>query len=232
MEYALPWLQEDAPSLFPELNTATSDGLLAAGGDLSSERLIAAYQQGIFPWFNEGDPILWWSPDPRLVIATEAVHISRSLQKTLRQDKFTLTFDQAFTQVMHACAAPRPSEENTWINHDMIAAYTNLHNQGIAHSVECWQNDELVGGLYGIAIGSMFFGESMFSHQTDASKVAFVHLCQQLAECGFPLIDCQVSSPHLISLGAENISRQGFIAKMSLLCHTQPHNTPWENHHG
>lgn len=228
MEQPLPWLIDDAPTLFPDLNTATPDGLLAAGGDLSAERLIAAYQRGIFPWFNEGEPILWWSPDPRLVIATDAIHISRSLRKTLRQNRFTLTFDQAFTQVMQACSAPRAHEVHTWINHEMIAAYADLHQQGIAHSVECWQDDQLVGGLYGIALGSMFFGESMFSRQTDSSKVAFVHLCQQLSQCGFPLIDCQVSSPHLIRLGAENITRQNFIAKMTLLSQTEPNTTPWE----
>ncbi len=232
MEPPLPWLLDDAPALFPELDSATPDGLLAAGGDLSPARLIAAYQQGIFPWFNEGEPILWWSPDPRLVIATNAIHISRSLQKTLRQNRFTITFDHAFLDVMTACAAPRPAEQNTWINHDMIAAYTVLHQQGFAHSVECWQDNELVGGLYGIALGSMFFGESMFSRQNNASKIAFVHLCQQLSQCGFPLIDCQVSSPHLMSLGAENIPRQDFIAKMSLLSQTQPSNTPWETLNG
>lgn len=232
MEQPLPWLLDDAPTLFPELDSATPDGLLAAGGDLSSARLIAAYQQGIFPWFNKGEPILWWSPNPRLVIATDAVHISRSLQRTLRQNHFTITFDHAFTEVMTACAAPRPSEKNTWINHEMIAAYTTLHQQGIAHSVECWSGDKLVGGLYGVALGSMFFGESMFSRQSDSSKIAFVHLCQQLSQCGFPLIDCQISSPHLISLGAENVSRQDFIAHMSLLSQTPPENTPWENSHG
>ncbi len=232
MEQPLPWLLDDAPTLFPELDTATPEGLLAAGGDLSPERLIAAYQCGVFPWFNEGEPILWWSPDPRLVIDTGAVHISRSLQKTLRQNRFTITFDRAFTDVMTACAAPRPSEQNTWINYDMITAYADLHQQGFAHSVECWQGEQLVGGLYGIAIGSMFFGESMFSRQSDSSKVAFVHLCQQLSQCGFPLIDCQVSSPHLIRLGAENISRQDFIAKMTLLSQIQPINTPWENCNG
>lgn len=197
---------------FPPIEQALKDpnGLLAAGGDLSVERLLQAYSQGIFPWFDEDQPILWWSPDPRAVLFPEQLHISRSLHKTLRSGQFQVTMDQAFEAVVRACSAPRKGSEGTWITSDIIAAYTVMHQRGYAHSVECWQDGELAGGLYGIALGKLFFGESMFSRATDASKVAFVHLVRQLQSQGCPLVDCQVMNPHLARLGATMIPRSDF----------------------
>ncbi len=212
------WIDSNDPSItFPPVELALSDpnGLLAAGGDLSPERIIKAYCSGIFPWYNNDQPILWWSPNPRAVIYPKQLHISRSLAKTLRRNTFQVTFDTAFETVLNACAAPRQDEDGTWITPEMHVAYTQLHQLGIAHSVEAWQDGKLVGGLYGLAIGRVFFGESMFSRATDASKVAFVKLCQQLQQWGFTLIDCQVSSSHLSSLGAVDISRQTFISLLN-----------------
>jgi leucyl/phenylalanyl-tRNA--protein transferase len=208
----LSWLDENTLS-FPPPNTALTDpnGLLAAGGDLSVERLLLAYRQGIFPWYEEDQPILWWSPSPRAVLFPEDFKLSKSLKKTLRRGTFTVSCDTAFDQVIQHCAdTPRHDQNGTWINDDMIDAYDQLHKLGHAHSIETWQDNQLVGGLYGIAIGRVFFGESMFSLKTDASKVAFVHLTAQLKEWQFPMIDCQVSNPHLISLGAKEISRNDF----------------------
>jgi leucyl/phenylalanyl-tRNA---protein transferase len=182
------------------------NGLLAAGGDLSVERLVAAYELGIFPWYSEGDPILWWSPNPRNVLLPGTLRISRSLRKRVRKCEFEVSFDTAFDAVISACAAPRRDSEGTWISLEMQSAYAALHARGIAHSVECWQHGEIVGGLYGIAIGSVFFGESMFSRVSDASKVALVHLCAH----PFSMIDCQLTNPHLSSLGAQSIARAQF----------------------
>ena len=192
---------------FPPAENALEDpnGLLAAGGDLSEKRLLAAYQQGIFPWYEEGQPILWWCPNPRAVIFPAQVKISRSLKKTLKKQLFYITFDQAFDQVIHACASPRANSRGTWITDEIIQAYISLHKKGHAHSVEAWQQGQLVGGLYGISMGRIFFGESMFSHVSDASKVAFVHLCRQLQQWQFPIIDCQVPNDHLRNLGAVEI---------------------------
>lgn len=186
------------------------DGLLAVGGDLSPERLLNAYRRGIFPWFGEQDPILWWSPDPRMVMFPDKLKISRSLGKTMRKDKLKISFDQAFSRVIRACAEPRKDEPGTWISGEMIQAYEQLHERGIAHSAETWHGDELVGGLYGIALGRVFFGESMFSRVSDASKVAFVSLVKRLQRAGYELIDCQVYTQHLESLGAELIPRSAF----------------------
>lgn len=207
------WLNHpDAP--FPSVDQALSqpNGLLAAGGRLTPERLLDAYRQGIFPWFNPGEPVLWWSPDPRCVIEPSQVHISRSLRKQLRRSHYTVTFDRAFSQVMQACAEPRGAESGTWISPEMILAYTKLHRSGIAHSVEVWDNEHLVGGLYGLAIGSLFFGESMFSREINTSKIAFSFLCVQLERWNFRLVDCQVYNPHLESLGAKLISRDMFLS--------------------
>ncbi len=215
---AVSWLASGVDSDFPPHDEAVEDGLLAAGGDLSPTRLLKAYQHGIFPWFNEQDPILWWSPDPRMVLFTDKIKLSKSLRKSLRTTTLTVTMDHAFEQVMVACSRPRNGSEGTWIHQTMIDAYVELHKQGYAHSVECWSDGELVGGLYGIAIGHMFFGESMFSTQRDSSKIAFAALCQQLKDWQFPLIDCQVYSAHLESLGAEEISRDHFLEMMSSLC--------------
>lgn len=218
---------------FPPLSQANEDGLLAMGGDLSAARLEMAYRNGIFPWFSPNDPILWWSPDPRMVLYTDAIHISRSLQKKLSKQSFTITFNQAFNEVITACAAPRTpqhTDSDTWIVPDMIAAYTDLHHCGLANSVECWQDGKLVGGLYGVTLGGMFFGESMFSRVADASKVALITLCQRLAQCGFTMIDCQVKSDHLVSLGAVEIPRDDFIIQLNTLTQTTPINTPWRAH--
>lgn len=202
-----------APS-FPPVESATPEGLLAVGGDLSSERLLAAYRSGIFPWYNPGQPILWWSPDPRAVLYPEKLKIARSLRKTLKRGQLRVTFDTCFREVMLACAAPREQYPGggTWINNDMVDAYTRLHAMGYAHSIETWHENRLVGGLYGVALGGVFFGESMFARATDASKVALAVLVGKLRAWGFALIDCQIPSAHLTSLGAEEIPRGVFLA--------------------
>ena len=213
-----PYLLDNThKTIFPDVKLALTepDGLLAVGGDLSIERLTSAYQQGIFPWYSEGQPILWWSPDPRMVLHPSEIKVSRSLAKKIRQQSFKVTFDQNFIDVVSACSKPRlekgVEQNETWILDEMIDAYTKLHEAGYAHSVECWQDNKLVGGLYGVAIGKVFFGESMFSRVSDASKIAFVFLSKQLEKWGFQLIDCQVYTAHLESLGAKMISRKKFI---------------------
>ncbi|NHN76320.1 leucyl/phenylalanyl-tRNA--protein transferase [Azotobacter chroococcum] len=207
----LTCLQRDSLS-FPPLERALREpnGLLAVGGDLSAERLIQAYRHGCFPWYQAGQPILWWSPNPRTVLLPQELHVSRSLRKTLRQERFQVTFDHDFSAVIQACAGPRDYADGTWITPEMQAAYRELHRRGIAHSVEVWQNDNLVGGLYGLAIGQLFFGESMFSHVNNASKVGFTTLVRRLKQWGFVLIDCQMPTQHLQSLGARSISRSEF----------------------
>jgi len=207
----LTWLQRDDLS-FPPLEKALREpnGLLAAGGDLSPERLLAAYRHGCFPWYQDGQPVLWWSPDPRTVLYPEELHISRSLRKKLRQGIFSVTFDRAFREVIEGCAAPRSYADGTWITATMQNAYMRLHQLGIAHSVEVWQDQQLVGGLYGLAIGRLFFGESMFSRATDASKIGFVALVERLQDWGFKMIDCQMPTQHLASFGARPISREAF----------------------
>ncbi|MBV0931780.1 leucyl/phenylalanyl-tRNA--protein transferase [Marinobacterium weihaiense] len=212
------WLADDSLE-FPPLEQALvePDGLLAAGGDLSEARLLHAYRNGIFPWYNPGEPILWWSPDPRCVLFPNELYLSRSLRKRLRKQDYRVTFDQAFAKVVAACAAPRRGQEGTWISDDIFGAYLNLHHQGHAHSVEVWIGDELVGGLYGLAIGRVFFGESMFSRQRDASKIAFAWLAHQLQYWGYELIDCQVYNDHLASLGATEIPRQDFTRRLEQL---------------
>jgi len=220
---SLPWLATSPNSPFPAVEQAFDDGLLAAGGDLSPQRLLNAYRNGIFPWFNEHDPILWWTPNPRMVLFTDQVKVSRSLRKTLNTTTLTITIDQAFTEVMRACSAPRKQangevENGTWIHPDMINAYSTLHQQGIAHSIECWHEGNLVGGLYGVAIGHIFFGESMFSTLRDSSKIALVTLCRQLHRWGFPLIDCQIHSDHLSTMGAIEIERKDFITYLDRFC--------------
>ncbi len=214
----IPWLEAGDP--FPPVSRALADpnGLLAAGADLSPSRLLAAYRRGIFPWFAPGEPILWWSPDPRMVLLPERLKISRSLAKTLRNADYEVKLDTAFARVIAACAAtPRPGQSGTWIVPAMQAAYLRLHRMGIAHSVETWQDGKLVGGLYGIAIGRAFFGESMFSHRSDASKIALAHLCAHLARREFGIIDCQMETAHLASLGARPIPRDDFLARVAAL---------------
>lgn len=210
---------------FPPAWLARPDGLLCIGGDLHPQRLILAYQNGIFPWFSENEPILWWSPDPRLILIPNEIKVSRSMNKTLRKGKFQVTFDTAFESVITACAQPRAGECNgTWLVEEMIEAYIELHRMGVAHSVEAWHNGELVGGLYGICLGKSFFGESMFSRKSDASKTALVALARHLQAHDFDMIDCQVTSPHLLSLGAKEVPRQSFldILNRSLTRETDP----------
>ena len=209
MTIYLPELTADK-SFFPDVSSALQDpdGLLAMGGDLSAERIITAYSKGIFPWYGEDQPILWWSPDPRTVLFPARFKVSRSLRKTLRKGRFQVTMDCAFADVIHACAAPRRAASGTWITRDMAAAYTALHHRGHAHSVECWLDEQLAGGIYGVAIGKIFFGESMFSKTADASKVALAYLCNTVKP---KLIDVQVYSRHMERMGAEMIPRARFI---------------------
>ncbi|SFH37679.1 leucyl/phenylalanyl-tRNA--protein transferase [Nitrosospira sp. Nsp14] len=223
----IPWLDPESP--FPPLETALArpNGLLAVGGDLSPSRLIDAYRRGIFPWFNEGEPILWWSPDPRMVLFPQELKISRSLRKALKRGNYEIRADSAFKQVMEACAAPRGDQAGTWIHAEMIAAYEKLHEMGMAHSMETWIEGELVGGLYGIGQGKMFFGESMFFRVSDASKIAFVHLVTQLQRWGFEMIDCQMKTEHLASLGAREISRKEFRQKLKELVHYPERGKKW-----
>ena len=204
----LPWLDLHDP--FPPTTDATPHGLLAAGADLSPVRLLDAYQRGIFPWYSAGEPILWWSPAPRCVIYPEQFHASRSLRKRMRHNHFHISSNRAFADVMLGCASAGERADATWISQDMFDAYCTLHKLGWAHSVEMWQDDKLVGGVYGVSIGKIFFGESMFSRITDASKITLFFLCQALAALEFRLLDCQVENPHLMSLGAHNISRTAF----------------------
>jgi leucyl/phenylalanyl-tRNA--protein transferase len=216
---------------FPTLNKALSvpDGLLAIGGCLSKKRLLNAYRHGVFPWFNPDDPILWWSPDPRLVLFPHQLIISRSLKKTLRKAVFSVSFDQAFDDVINACAKPRQQSTGTWITSEMNHAYRELHQLGMAHSVEAWRDGKLVGGLYGVAIGQVFFGESMFHTQTDASKVAFVCMVQHLKDWDYQMIDCQVHTDHLASLGAEEIKRDEFKKLLTHYCDAPVQSNAWQN---
>jgi len=205
---------------FPPLEKAMTypNGLLAIGGDLSAPRLLHAYRRGIFPWFSENEMIHWWSPDPRMVLYPAEFHISRSLKKSIRKNDFYYSMDRAFEEVIQACAEPRKSQQGTWITKEMQQAYIRLHKMGKAHSVEIWKDSQLVGGLYGIAIGRVFFGESMFSRVTDASKAAFLSLTRILDESGFELIDCQVYSEHLETLGAREIDRKFFEKLLQQYC--------------
>jgi leucyl/phenylalanyl-tRNA--protein transferase len=223
----LTWLQRDSLT-FPPLDKAMREpnGLLAAGGDLSADRLIQAYRHGCFPWFQDGQPILWWSPDPRTVLLPERFHLSRSLAKVMRQQRYRVTFDQDFAAVIRACAAPRSYANETWITRSMQDAYLELHRRGHAHSVEVWAGDELVGGLYGLAMGTLFFGESMFSRADNASKVGFATLVEHLQAWGFVLIDCQMPTQHLQSFGAGPISRSEF-ADYLRTCLDQANKADW-----
>jgi len=216
-------------SFFPPVETALADpnGLLAMGGDLSPGRLLDAYRHGIFPWFNPGEPILWWSPDPRMVLVPSEVRVTRSLAKRLRNAGFELRVDTAFADVMRACAEPREGAGGTWISPAMVAAYSRLFDAGYAHSVETWHDGRLVGGLYGVAIGRMFYGESMFSREPDASKVALVRLARQLQRWGFGLIDCQMETAHLASLGARTMPRAAFTARLAELVNLPHQPGPW-----
>lgn len=210
------WL-DDEDLTFPPAQWASPEGVLAIGGDLSAERLLTAYQNGIFPWFNEGDPILWWSPDPRFVLFPDELKVAKSMRPYFNQEKFTVTYDTSFEVVMRECQArtreslERGSQSGTWITEEMVEAYVNLHNLGYAHSVEVRQDDQLVGGLYGLTLGRIFFGESMFSLVSNASKFGFISLVRRLSSSGYRLIDCQQETPHLESLGARAIPRETFL---------------------
>ncbi len=224
----LPWLT--AAHEFPPLATALSEpnGLLAVGGDLAPERLLAAYRRGIFPWYSPGEPILWWSPDPRMVLFPAEFKVSRSLGRTLRRGGYEVRLDTAFARVIAACAqTPRRGQHGTWIVPEMQAAYRRLHELGLAHSVETWVDGVLVGGLYGIALGRMFYGESMFSWRSDASKIAVAHLARYLERLGFGMVDCQMHTTHLASLGAREIPRDDFIARLDALVAAGPAPGPW-----
>ncbi len=212
MTIYLPELTADK-SFFPDISSALQDpdGLLAIGGDLSAERIITAYSKGIFPWFSEGEPILWWSPSTRAVIKPTCCHISKSMKRLLKKHPFTVTINHAFAQVIRHCAERREAQSETWITNSMIDAYSRLHQQGVAHSLEVWQAGKLVGGLYGICIGSLFCGESMFSKVSNSSKVAFIALNQHLSRFQGTLIDCQMPTAHLASLGVKTLPRQAFI---------------------
>jgi leucyl/phenylalanyl-tRNA--protein transferase len=223
----IPWLDVDDP--FPPVERALTDpnGLLAAGADLSAARLLDAYAQGIFPWFSDEDPLLWWSPDPRMVITPNELHVSKSLRRTIRSGRYTVTFDRDFRGVMAGCAEPRRDHDGTWITRDMVEAYEDLARLGYAHSVEVWSGSALAGGLYGVALGRMFYGESMFSRRPDASKVALVFLVRQLERWGFEMIDCQMSTPHLASMGAREIPRAEFLRRLQALVVLPPQPSAW-----
>jgi leucyl/phenylalanyl-tRNA--protein transferase len=218
----IPWLDVKDP--FPPLARALKhpNGLLAAGANLSVQRLVAAYRRGIFPWYSEGEPILWWSPDPRMVLIPGELKVARSLRKRLRKRDYQVRVDTAFEAVMRACAAPRRGQNGTWITQEMIAAYSALNRRAIAHSVETWIGDELAGGLYGVALGRMFFGESMFTRGTDASKIALAHLARQLERWGFGMIDCQMATSHLAAFGARLMPRGPFVAQLAELVECDP----------
>lgn len=228
-------LDREAPDTrFPNPGDAEQDpnGLLAIGGDLSSERLLQAYKRGVFPWFSEDQPLLWWSPDPRMVLRPDELRVSRSLRKTLRRNRFEVSMDQAFEEVIRGCAQPRPNEDGTWLVPEMIDAYCDFHRLGYAHSIETWLDGELVGGLYGVALGRIFFGESMFSRANDASKVALVYLVERVRQWGFKLIDCQVYTEHLETMGAKQIPRDDFQHQVELenkACKPQPVARPWRS---
>jgi leucyl/phenylalanyl-tRNA--protein transferase len=226
----IPWLRNDDD--FPPVGRALRDpnGLLAAGGDLSVARLVQAYAKGIFPWYNEGQPILWWSPDPRMVLYPDGLKISRSLGKRLRRRDYEVRADSSFSAVMRACAAPRASQEGTWISPEMVDAYEALHRAGHAHSVETWIAGKLAGGLYGVALGRVFFGESMFASAPDASKIALAHLARQLKRWDYGLIDCQMTTAHLARLGACEIPRAEFVRRLRELVNYRQEFREWRPH--
>lgn len=213
----IPWLDTNDPFPPPAQALTEPNGLLAAGADLSVERLVAAYRRGIFPWYSTGQPILWWSPDPRMVLVPRELRLTRSLRKRLRKRDYEVRADTAFEAVMRGCAEPRAGQDGTWITGDMIAAYCALSRRAFAHSVETWIEGELAGGLYGVALGRAFFGESMFARVTDASKLALAHLVRQLERWNFGMIDCQMATAHLAAFGAREISRERFMARLAEL---------------
>lgn len=226
----ITWISsDDPPDAFPDIESAfeVPDGLLAAGGDLSQERLLYAYRHGIFPWFDDGQPILWWSPDPRCVLYPESLRLSRRTLRSLKNSDFRIQFNTAFDDVVAGCAEERDGQEGTWITEEMAAAYQNLHEHNWAHSIEVWTSEGLVGGMYGLAIDKVFFGESMFSRESNASKAAMLALCHLLLENNIALLDCQVESPHLMSLGATLLPRQQFASILQNACSNIVPFTNW-----
>lgn len=227
----IPFLDPLQPDAFPDVATALRDpdGLLAAGGDLAPERLLAAYRRGIFPWYSRGQPILWWSPDPRTIYRPDRMHMPRRLARWLRTCVWTIRADTAFETVVRACAAPRAKQRGTWIDAAMRAAYVRLHELGHAHSVEAWDGDTLAGGIYGVAVGRVFFGESMFSAADNGSKVALLALARALRDWDFPLLDAQVASPHLFTLGAVELDRSAFVAEVAALAARPGKHGSWRS---
>ncbi len=223
----IPWIQGDGPFPPHEFAMDNPNGLLAAGGDLSPRRLVEAYRNGIFPWYSPGDPILWWSPDPRMVLYPGDIRVTRSLAKVLRNRPYEVRFDTCFEAVIEACAAPREGQAGTWITPELKRGYRSLHEAGLAHSIETWVDDRLVGGLYGVALGRVFFGESMFSLVPDASKIALVHLTTWLERRGFAVIDCQMHTEHLASMGARPIARDVFLQALEELVDSAPTGERW-----
>ena len=224
----VPYLGPDDPLPPPETARRRPNGLLAAGGGLSVARLVDAYGRGAFPWFSDGEPVLWWSPDPRMVLPTDALHVSKSLARRLRRADYEVTLDRAFGEVMRACAEPRADGPGTWITAEMLAAYEALHRAGYAHSLEVWVGGTLAGGIYGVGLGRAFFGESMFSRATDGSKIAIAWLAAQLARWQVPFIDCQVPSDHLASLGGREVPRSAFLRRLPPLVGADGAVLPWQ----
>ncbi len=215
---------------FPSPDSASEEGLVAVGGEVTTKRVLSAYRQGIFPWYSDDQPVLWWSPEPRAILYPDAINISRSLGKTLRRKEYTVTADTAFSDVILACAGPRKQSPNggTWITDEMMATYNTLHNLGYGHSIEIWHDETLVGGLYGLSLGSAFFGESMFSHQPDASKLALVHLAEFSKSSGIDFIDCQLPTDHLTRMGAVNISRKDYLRILKTALKHKDHTKHWQ----
>jgi leucyl/phenylalanyl-tRNA--protein transferase len=224
----MPIFRLDETIAFPPVELSTKDGILAMGGDLEPDRLIEAYKRGIFPWYSEPEPILWWSPDPRCVLFPHEAIVSESMHKLFRKKIFHITADTRFRETMLACASPRKSGAGTWITEDILASYTRLHDMGLAHSIEAWEGETLAGGLYGVSLGSIFVGESMFHRKPNASKAAFIALCRRLSELGFMVVDCQVYSPHLASLGAWDMPRAEYLKLLGLCLQHKTRQGSWE----
>ncbi len=230
VDTSFPYLDETEFFQFPSVNKASPEGIVAMEGNLSPGMLLSAYKQGIFPWYSEGEPILWWSPDPRMVLFPEKVHISRSMYRSYKSGRFSFTMDNNFREVIDLCGdIPRKNKTCTWITSEMKEAYTTLHELGWGHSIEVWEDNELVGGLYGLSIGSVFFAESMFSRKTNASKSAFIVLAQTLGKLGFTMMDCQLYTPHLESLGAVKIDRKEYLRLLNAGLEAETHRGNWNN---
>jgi leucyl/phenylalanyl-tRNA---protein transferase len=226
--FTFPYLNETEYFQFPSVEKASPEGIVAMEGNLSPGMLLSAYKQGIFPWYSEGEPILWWSPNPRMVLFPEKIHISKSMARTFKLEKFTFSMDNQFREVVNTCSGiPRKHEDGTWITLEMKDAYAHLHKLGWGHSLEVWKDNELVGGLYGLSIGSVFFGESMFFRERDASKAAFIVLSQTLGKLGFTIIDCQLYTAHLESLGAEKIDREEYLELLKEGLKSKTHRGNW-----